>query len=326
MLVAANFDMHSGALIAGVPLALTLTGVPSDLTFSAEDQWSVEFTSDDPGFDGTGIYFDIVWSPLIVAPVPAGAPDDSHNTETTVRPNHTVDTLFFAPYDLTVVGAKVYCATGASTAGVYTLAIEDIDNANNLLAAATFDLTPPSLPVATLTTLTLTGTVADLDLPEGTRVRCRFVSDNGDLLAAGMYLQLIYRDQVGAIPPDTLQREMAVRPANTVQSLFFAPYNLAIAGVRVYCQTGATTAGIYTLAVEDIDNANNLLAAATFDMRDPGSGGSLPAATLTDVPLTATVADLDLLPGTRVRVTLTSDNGDLLGTAGVYVQLIYRSQ
>ena len=155
-------------------------------------------------------------------------------------------------------------------------------------------------------------------------------SEAFDTLTAGAdrtILQALASEATGlrwtALPDDLHQTEMVVSPGNTVNAYFFAPYALTVVGVKVYSHSGAlSAAGVYTLAVEDIDNSNNLLSAATFDME---TSGSLPAATLTTVPLTATTADLDLAAGTRVRIQLLSDNADLVAD-GVYFQLIYRGQ
>lgn len=121
------------------------------------------------------------------------APNDDAQWEMTIFPNNVINTYWFAPYNCTVVGVKVYGHTSPTTSGVYTLAVEDLTGANNLLAAATFDMT--SLAAATLTSLSLTGTTANLDLPEGTRVRFQLVSDNGDLVASGIFVQILFRSQ-----------------------------------------------------------------------------------------------------------------------------------
>ena len=156
----------------------------------------MEFASDDPGFDGSGIYFDILWGADGSVTIPA-APDDDHQFEVTVSPANTVETFFFVPYACTVVEINAYCESGAvSAGGAYTLAVEDADLTNNLLSAATFDMeTSGSLPAATLTSVPLTGTAANLDLAKGTRVKFTLVSDNADLVASGVYAQLIYRSQ-----------------------------------------------------------------------------------------------------------------------------------
>lgn len=122
-----------------------------------------------------------------------GAPDDQYMMDVVVSPNNTVSNFFFAPYDLTLVKAKVYAHILPTTTGNYTLALTDDSTATNLLAAATFDMT--SLVAQTLTPLTLTPTTGNLDMPEGTRIKYSMASDNGDLVAGGVYVQLIYRSQ-----------------------------------------------------------------------------------------------------------------------------------
>jgi hypothetical protein len=198
MLVGATYSM--AGVTAGLVETLTLTGVAGDLQFTSGDKWSVEFTSDNPGFDGDGIYFDILWGNDPAAFSVPAAPDDDFTLSMVVSPGNTVNELFFAPYALTLVGARAYCESGATSAGgLYTLAVEDIDLANNLLAAATFNMETPgaggSLLPATLTTVPLTGTTANLDLAPGTRVRIRLVSDNADLVATGVRVQLLFRGQ-----------------------------------------------------------------------------------------------------------------------------------
>lgn len=189
MLAGADFDMNT--LVAGEVTSLALTGVAADLEFEEGDQWSVEFTSDDLGFDGDGIYWSILFEPSGSSPTPPGLAEDSDQFEMSVVPDEIVHTLWFAPYDCEVLEIKVYGAVSPTTSGVYTLEVEDMDNANNLLSASTFDMT--SLVAETLTDLTLTATLGDLLISKGTRVRFRLVSDDEDLVAAGVYIQIIYR-------------------------------------------------------------------------------------------------------------------------------------
>lgn len=160
--------------------------------------------------------------------------------------------------------------------------------------------------------------------------------DHGDVVFSILDRRQWFKDdfnsdwiELGVAPPvpsDSYSTSMAVSPGNTVNEFFFVPYDITLEEVNVYCDSGASSAaGIYTLAVEDIDGSNNLLSAATFNMETPGSGGSLSAATLTSVSLTATSADLNMTKGTKIRVQLVSSNIDLIAD-GVYIQLIYRSQ
>lgn len=192
MLVGANFDMNT--LVAGTVTSLPLTGTASDLTFSAGDQWSAEFISDDLSFDGDGTYFSILFGTASTIIIPAG-PDDNDQFEMTVSPANTINTYWFAPYNVEIAQINVYSHTGMTTSGVYTLSVTDIDNSNNILATATFDMTTATLPAATLTPLTLNGTLTNLLLLKGTRVRFQLVSDNGDLTGSGVYVQIIYRSQ-----------------------------------------------------------------------------------------------------------------------------------
>lgn len=121
--------------------------------------------------------------------------EDDHTTSIAVSPGNTVNEYYFAPYTMTLVGVNAYCHSGASSAaGVYTLAVEA--NGNNLLSAATFDMeTTGSLPAATLTAVPLTGTTANLDLNQGVRISIQLVSDNADLVAEGVYIQLLFKAQ-----------------------------------------------------------------------------------------------------------------------------------
>ena len=56
-LTAGSFNMNT--LVAATVTSLTLTGVPADLAFAALGKWTVSFTSGNPGFDGSGIYFEL---------------------------------------------------------------------------------------------------------------------------------------------------------------------------------------------------------------------------------------------------------------------------
>ena len=310
MLVGASYDMNT--LVMGAVTSLSLTGTAADLTFSAGDEWSAEFISDDLLFDGDGIYFSMLFGTEATVTV-SGAPPDDHQLEVTVFPANTINTLFFPPYDCTVTDIKVYGEVTPTTAGVYTLAVEEVSSSNNLLGAATFDLT--GLPPTTLVSAALTGIPANLQLTEGSPVQLQFVSDNADLVASGLYAQIIY---IGGSNDDS-QFEMTVSASDTINHVFFAPYDMQILAIKIYGQVTPTTAGVYTLAVEDIDGANNLLGAPTFDMT------SLTAATQTTLGLTGTGPDLQISEGTRVQFQLVSDTGDLVAS-GIYAQIIFRSQ
>lgn len=255
------FDMNG--LAAGVIQPVTLTGVPTDLNFAALDGWRVTLTSDDPDFDGSDIYFELVWNtataggPVVedlattllvgnitggtnievtagdivqfgsssLAPISSagtgrlrysqadtafqvsvdggpwedigggGGSDDNEQFEMLASPGNTINTFWWAPYNATIVEINVFSRTGMTTAGVYTLEVFDETNSNNLLSTATVDMTTATLPVNTLTALTLTGTTADLDVAKGTQVLLQLVSDNVDLTGGGVFVQIIYRSQ-----------------------------------------------------------------------------------------------------------------------------------
>lgn len=116
---------------------------------------------------------------------------NTYTMDSVIAPNNRVTNFFWVPFDCRVVAIKVYLHVAATTAGTWTLEVFDEDNSNNLISTATFDLT--SLVAQTLTPLTLTSTAADLELAEGTRIRYSNDSDNSDLVAGGLYFQLIYR-------------------------------------------------------------------------------------------------------------------------------------
>lgn len=59
MLSAATFDMNT--LVSDTVTAMTLTGTGSDLAFADGDRWTVDLTSNDAGFNGVGIYVELVF-------------------------------------------------------------------------------------------------------------------------------------------------------------------------------------------------------------------------------------------------------------------------
>ena len=66
LLTTSTFNMNS--LSAATVTDLDLTTSASRKYFEQGDQWSAEFTSDDPNFDGTGIYFEILFGPEEISP------------------------------------------------------------------------------------------------------------------------------------------------------------------------------------------------------------------------------------------------------------------
>lgn len=124
-------------------------------------------------------------------------PPDFYSTSMAVSPGNTVNEYFFAPYAMTLQEINVYCHSGAaSAAGTYLLFVSDETASHNLLSVQNgFDLETPSLPPATLTSVSLTGTSADLNIPKGNIIKIRVESNNADLVAEGLYIQLIFGAQ-----------------------------------------------------------------------------------------------------------------------------------
>lgn len=125
--------------------------------------------------------------PSSATPV-AVASGSEHFESVTISPGGTVNTYWFAPAPITIVAIKLYAATAPTTAGTY--AFTATGAGNNLLGAASFDLT--SLPSDALTSAPLTGTAVDLNLATGAKVAFSFASNNGDLTGAGLCLQVLY--------------------------------------------------------------------------------------------------------------------------------------
>lgn len=123
--------------------------------------------------------------------IPVGPSVETYTSPVAVSPGNTVNNLFWVPRNVTLVGFKVYAETTPTTAGNFTLAVDA--GGSNILASTPFDLT--SLSAATLTSIPLTLTTSLLDRATGSRIRFQFVSDNGDLVATGVYVQLLYRSR-----------------------------------------------------------------------------------------------------------------------------------
>jgi hypothetical protein len=62
VLNAASFDMNT--LTADTVTDLTLTSTSADLSFDENDRWTVALTSDNAGFDGSGIYVDLLFEAI----------------------------------------------------------------------------------------------------------------------------------------------------------------------------------------------------------------------------------------------------------------------
>lgn len=122
---------------------------------------------------------------------------DFYQTSIAISPGNVVNELFFAPYDMVLQEVNAYCHSGAtSVEGTYFLFVSDETTSNNLLLDINgFDLEVPNLPAATLKPVGLTGETANLSMPKGSVIRMRVVSNNPDLTAEGLYVQLIFNAQ-----------------------------------------------------------------------------------------------------------------------------------
>ena len=118
----------------------------------------------------------------------AGA--DEYRYPLLLLPADDVTEIDWAHADLTVVKIQAYATTPPVTAGTYTLAITAAGN--NVLAAATFDMT--SLAAGVVTDLALTGTAAFLDLLEDDVIEVVLTSDNADLTGDGLWLKIVVEE------------------------------------------------------------------------------------------------------------------------------------
>ena len=124
--------------------------------------------------------------------------------------------------------------------------------------------------------------------------------------------------EVGASFGNALSQECrvpyAVSPNNTIIDVAWIPRNCKILGVQVYLEQAAVTAGSYTFSLEKGPDSGlvNLLGAATFDLK------SVVAQTVTTIPLTPIISDLDAQAYTRLKFTVSSDNLDLVAGGLVF--------
>jgi hypothetical protein len=187
----------------------------SDLRYNVDDTITLTLPTADPGVRQSFGYEQVGFSALsngqvrvtasepalytrqLVSPtsgvnwIPVGPAVEQYGTGVAVSPGNTVTNFFFVPRNVTIVGIKVYAHTVPVTAGTYTLAV-DADG-SGILSAATFDLT--SLSAAVLTSVSLTATTSLLNRLTGSRIRFSFASNNGDLTASGMHIQILYRSR-----------------------------------------------------------------------------------------------------------------------------------
>ena len=116
--------------------------------------------------------------------------------EVPIAPNTTINVRFTVPVAATITSIGVIAddTQPASAAGTYTLAAvkDPVGTNTNLLAAATENLNG-TLTVGSLLSPTLTGTAADLIVTAFQTVQLSFVSDNADLVGAGLRCIVVYQ-------------------------------------------------------------------------------------------------------------------------------------
>lgn len=121
---------------------------------------------------------------------------------------------------------------------------------------------------------------------------------------------------MASLPVTSLRLTPAVVANGTLVESVSAPINFTVDRITAYLTTAAVTAGTYTLAV--MNGATTLLAGATFDLT------TLVGLTVTEIPLSATPANLIVAMDDVITFTLASNNGDLTAS-GLVLQLSYRS-
>lgn len=115
------------------------------------------------------------------------------------------------------------------------------------------------------------------------------------------------------------ESEIAISANDTLNLFMFAHANITITAIKLYYHTaGASSAGTYLFTASA--NSNNLLNSTNYDLE------GISNATLTTMSLTATTSNLNLSIGDKAIFTFTSNNADLTGGSGGYIQVIYTYQ
>lgn len=193
-LLSASTENLNGTLTLDTVKNLTLTGTAADLEVAANTTVEFTFTSNNSDLVGAGLRC------VLVTQVSSGESESSvtqiAQRGVTVAANTTIDVRFTIPIAATVLSIGIIAddTQPASAAGTYTVAVvKDPAGTNtNLLASATEDL-DGTLTVGTLFNPTLTATSADLNLTADTTIQFSFVSDNVDLVGAGLRCMVTYR-------------------------------------------------------------------------------------------------------------------------------------
>lgn len=124
----------------------------------------------------------------------------------------------------------------------------------------------------------------------------------------------------GSLAQVSFDSDVEIVPNDTLHVLWFAPAALTITAIKLYFRTApVSAAGTYLFTATGA--GNNLLGAASYSI-EQFPAGIIVAATLTNVALTGTAADLTLAEGDVVDLSFISNNPDLTG-AGGYVQICF---
>jgi hypothetical protein len=163
------------AATAGQPSVQPLPGVYASLTVhnlttaGASAEWTL-------------------YSDLCDTPTSGAASHPGHARELsgkiTGTPNGASLDTFSPTFSGDVTNIWLWAPVAPSTAGTYTLSLSN--GGNNMLAAANFDLT--SLVAGTITSLTLTGTSADLEFTNVSSFVATSSSNNADLTNGDYYI------------------------------------------------------------------------------------------------------------------------------------------
>lgn len=141
----------------------------------------------------------------------------------------------------------------------------------------------------------------------------------GHITAGRVTVSFETGETLGTEQINTMRYSWVVTANAAVVDTSWSPSDITVTGFKAHC-TGAPTSAGGTYLLTATVGGNNLFAAANFDLE------TLVAGTVTNIPLTATTANLDLEADDKIVITATSNNADLTGGAGLSFQLNYRNR
>lgn len=321
-------SIFSGFDLTGITLATqTSVGTLTNNYLASGDEVEFTIASNNADLTGAGMRLQIVFRAVGTPPQVDGAVS-SAEADVPIAPNTSIEVRFTIPVASRILAAKVIAddTIPSSAAGTYTVALaKDPAGTNvNLLSSATEDL-DGTLTLGSHTNLSLTAVSADLDVAANNTVQFKFVSDNVDLVGAGLRCILVTQanpTDVAVNPTHIVQRGVTIAPNSTIDIRFNIPVAAVITAIGVIADDTqpSSAAGTYELtAVKDPAGTNtNLLNSATYDLN-----GTLTAGVLANPTLTTTAADLEVAANTTLQISFASDNADLVG-AGLRCMVVYR--